>query len=52
MGKHQAADGPYWIEPCERTNCPTVGWHAHAEDVEGVQIPDELVEEIKRESER
>lgn len=46
MGKYQPKDGPYWIEPCERKDCPTKGWHAHAEDVEGVQIPDEVVEEI------
>lgn len=46
MGKYQAKDGPYWISPCEREDCPTEGWHAHAEDVDGVQIPTEMVEEV------
>lgn len=49
MGKYQASDGPYWISPCERKDCTTQGWHAHAEDVDGVQIPDEVVEEIRAE---
>lgn len=52
MGKYQPKDGPYWISPCERPDCPDAakGWHAHAEDVDGVQIPDEVAEEIAAES--